>query len=45
MGSADGPAVDQTIREAMRIGTRSSQGQAAQLSSSQQQEINLLDRE
>ncbi|MDB6007405.1 MAG: hypothetical protein JWR15_4392 [Prosthecobacter sp.] len=43
--AVDRAAVDQTIREAMRIGTRSTRSQAAQLSPSQQQEINLLDRE
>lgn len=43
--AVDRAAVDQTIREAMRIGSRSTQGQTAQLSSSQLQEINLLDRE
>ena len=43
--AVDRAAVDQTIREAMRIGTRSTPSQAAQLSPSQLQEINLLDRE
>lgn len=43
--AVDRAAVDQTIREAMRMGSRSTQGQAAQLSPSQQQEMNLLDRE
>lgn len=43
--AVDRAAVDQTIREAMRIGSRSGQGQTAQLSPSQQQEVNLLDRE